>query len=857
MKKLNVFLAVLTAAVLCMAGMPATAAAQEIPEGYPAIVEGLDFGGATVYIYEWWNDGTREENPTDMKQLQYDYWDWLEDTYNVHVVETSLSDWGGVYDAIAEMVANGDNSKLCIIAVAGDFAGSVVKNQLFMDWTVGLDEGNTATQELVTVNGNCYGTTRGAASEPRQSVFFNKDVLAAADIDWHDIYAAQANGTWTWAVMEEYMDAVQRDTDNDEEPDIWGLTGNRDDITIGLMVSNGADFYDFDENGKLVPAIDSEEAREAIAKSKAWGRFIAPAPQWDAYKQNWAAGNVAFMIGQAYEGFNYDGIVNNVENWGYVAMPMGPKMDHYVTTVENNVYGVPNVYDEAMSRKLQQLFRLWTWDAPGTEDAWKAGISGITEDEDAIATYGMLRDPENGTTTKLLLLDGKNRAAGEILWGIDGEETVDELIDNALPAFQERCDDYNYEENIEWTLDDNGVLTISGTGKMKTHPWSSRAGEIREAIVEEGITTVCEGAFANCGNLTTVSLPYSLIYIDDGAFPDSCTSLTDIYYNGLAIDWDGGVLPWGCENNDPAYNAHMSYRATEPAGDNYPVTITGVRLASDETALTAGEDGFYTAGNNETVLVSFSAPAMEGYERSYRFCNDEWWDTPEADPETGAADYETQLGDRETEDLARTAMAVYVPADPAEPILLASQDISFHITRKPSGLTVSAPGAAIPGTGYILDVTVPETTDPAGGNWFFEGYKYLKDDPEGEFCFNPNSYGGIELRTGTNSIFVSEDQLLGPGRYDAVFSFDGVGYERFIFSVTFAVIDAWLPEDLETIESEAFAGADFRAVWVPDGCSRISAGAFADCDSLEFISIPADAEVEEGAWDNNVYVHRR
>ena len=152
----------------------ATAAAQEIPEGYPAVVEGLDFGGATVYIYEWWSNGRREENPTDMMQLQNDYWDWLEATYNVHVIETSLSDWGGIADALAEKVANRDSSELCIIAVAGEFAGSVVKDRLFMDWTVGLDDGSPATQELMTVNGVCYGTTRGGGVRAQAERFLQQ-----------------------------------------------------------------------------------------------------------------------------------------------------------------------------------------------------------------------------------------------------------------------------------------------------------------------------------------------------------------------------------------------------------------------------------------------------------------------------------------------------------------------------------------------------------------------------------------------------------------------------------------------------------------------------------------------------------
>ena len=852
MRKLRTLLIVLTA-VLCAA--IAGAAAEAAPEGYPAIVEGLDFGGATVHIYDWWSSGGREATPTDMQQLQYDYWDWLEATYNVHVVQTALSDWSGMTNELAAKVANHDSSELCIIAVAGDFAGSVIQNRLFMSWTEGLEAGNTATQEMLTVNGTCYGTSWGPASEPRQSVFFNKDVLTAAGINWQDIYTAQQNGTWTWAKMEEIMAAVQRDTDGDGQVDIWGLTGNGDDITLGLVASNGAQFYDFDENGQMAPAIESDEMRTALAERMAWNAYLAPVTSWDSYQRTWAEGKAAFIVCQSYEGFNGNGSVNRVENWGYVAMPMGPDMDHYATPVTNNVYGVPNLYDEAMSRKLQQLFRLWSWDAPGTEDAWMSSISGVTDDEDAIATYGMLRSPECGADMKSLLLGSNNDVLPEILWSINSYDNADDLIDNALPAFQARCDNFNEPELIEWSLSDEGVLTIGGTGRMKTHPWSSRAGEITEVIIEEGVTTVCEGAFANCANLVTARLPYSLIDIGEGAFPASCSSLTDIYYNGLEIDWDGGVLAWGNSENDAAYNAHMHYRETEPAGEDYPVTVTGIRCASDGETLTAGDVGYYTAGNNDTGLFSFSAPAMEGYDLSYRFLNISWWDTPqEAAAGAGITGYESRLTTWGSDTVVYTAMAVYVPADPAEPILLATQDIRFHITGEDPGITVYAPGAAEPGFGYFLTVTVPETTNLAGAEWYFEGYKFRGD----EFCFMLGSeYGDAPLTTGVNEILVPEEWLLGPGRYIANFGFEGVGYDSTGFSVDFAVIDGWLPEDLEIIEDEAFAGADFRAVWVPDGCNRICSGAFANCENLEFISLPAGTGVEEGAWAGNVFVHTR
>ena len=60
-------------------------AAAEAPEDYPEVIEGLDFGGQTVYIYDWWSSddvdhSTRVADPDEETQLLYDYRDWLEAT---------------------------------------------------------------------------------------------------------------------------------------------------------------------------------------------------------------------------------------------------------------------------------------------------------------------------------------------------------------------------------------------------------------------------------------------------------------------------------------------------------------------------------------------------------------------------------------------------------------------------------------------------------------------------------------------------------------------------------------------------------------------------------------------------------
>ncbi len=782
MKKRMMLLAMLLAVVLCLPVL-AAAVTSTVPEGYPAIIEGLDFGGATVYIYDWYSSGQRVEDPTENLQRQYDYWDWLEETYHVHVIQTALSDWVGMTDALTRMVAEQDSSKLCIVAVAGSFAGTPLKNSLYMPWTYDLENGNTATQEYMTQGGVCYGTSSSSHSEPRQAVFFNKGLLEDAGINWQEIYTAQNNGTWTWSKMESYMASVQRDTDGDGATDVWGLTGNGDDITIGLVVSNGAEFYQYNDDGKLAPAIESDEMREALACRQSWNRYLAPSTSWDGYQQNWAEGKAAFFIGQSYEGFNGNGSVNAVNAWGFVAMPKGPRMNHYATVVEDNVYGVPNIYDEATSQKLQQLFRLWTRPLPGTEDSWSAGFEELT-DEQAIETYGMLREPENGTIMNYNLIGSRNDTVSEVLWSIDSG-TVDEVIDNALPAFQERCDEFNRTEELEWTLSDDGVLTISGTGKMKTHPWASRAGEITEVIIEEGVTSICSDAFSYCANLTTVRLPLSLTDIGEGAFPDSCTSLTDVYYNGLQIDWDGGfVLPWGTPGNDAIVTANVHCRETSPAGDQYPVMLNGISIEKTGEQLTPGDDGYYTAGNNEDILFSYSAPDMEGYTKGYRFTNGMWWDIPSDSGEAGVIGHSSRISLAGTEnDVTATAMAVWFPADPGQPVLTSTLDIPFHVLHEECGITVSGPAAYTMGDpeGYLLNVTVPETTVIEGAEWGIE-YYYRESD---EYIYGS---GGQELLPGENIFCVPADRLTEEGTVDYNFWFNGVGYDSFSSGSSFEVI---------------------------------------------------------------------
>ena len=83
-------------------------------------------------------------------------------------------------------------------------------------------------------------------------------------------------------------------------------------------------------------------------------------------------------------------------------------------------------------------------------------------------------------------------------------------------------------ENLKWTLDSDGKLTISGTGKMSnTAPWNSYSASIKSVEILEGVTSIGAYAFQDCSGLTSIPLPSTVTNIGIRAFK-GCSGLTSI-----------------------------------------------------------------------------------------------------------------------------------------------------------------------------------------------------------------------------------------------------------------------------------------------------------------------------------------
>ncbi len=73
--------------------------------------------------------------------------------------------------------------------------------------------------------------------------------------------------------------------------------------------------------------------------------------------------------------------------------------------------------------------------------------------------------------------------------------------------------------DVIWSLDSEGTLTISGTGKYAVEnynaPWLAYSGSIKNIVIEEGITNIADTSFYELTNAVSLSIPSTVNEIDN------------------------------------------------------------------------------------------------------------------------------------------------------------------------------------------------------------------------------------------------------------------------------------------------------------------------------------------------------
>ena len=162
--------------------------------------------------------------------------------------------------------------------------------------------------------------------------------------------------------------------------------------------------------------------------------------------------------------------------------------------------------------------------------------------------------------------------------------------------------------NVTWSLSQDGILTISGTGAMgdysEDYPgWYRYKDQILQCVIEEGVTAVGAGAFRDCFSLASVTIPVSVSAIGDGAF-SGCYSLTDLRCGGTADQKAEISIGW---QNDYLLHADVHPGVTGPA--------------PAESIPDADPEPGVGCGMNETAVYNLLAAQKKLYPEGIRWTN--------------------------------------------------------------------------------------------------------------------------------------------------------------------------------------------------------------------------------------------
>ncbi len=97
------------------------------------------------------------------------------------------------------------------------------------------------------------------------------------------------------------------------------------------------------------------------------------------------------------------------------------------------------------------------------------------------------------------------------------------------------------ESSVTWAYDSvTTTLTISGSGAMADYtgydmPWYNYQSNIKEVVIENGVTTIGNIAFSNCTSLIIVTIPSSVTTIAGNAF-EGCDAITIV---NVPCIWEG------------------------------------------------------------------------------------------------------------------------------------------------------------------------------------------------------------------------------------------------------------------------------------------------------------------------------
>ena len=429
-------------------------------------------------------------------------------------------------------------------------------------------------------------------------------------------------------------------------------------------------------------------------------------------------------------------------------------------------------------------------------------------------------------------------------------------------------------DNLTWTLDSEGTLTISGEGEMANYfdsydnriPWRNYGEQVITIILENGVTSIGDSAFSDCSSLTSVTIPDSVTSIGSHAFsycssltsvtiPDSVTSIGDsAFYDCKALKevHITDISAW-CNikfddvDSNPLFYANNLYINGELATNVViPNNITSIgdyaffnysRLASvtiPDSVTSIGSHAFSNCSSLTSITIPDSVTSIG--ERAFHICS-----SLASVTIPGSV---TSIGSYAFSFCSSLTSVTILDGVTSIGNLTFSDCSSLSSVTIPDGVT-SIGNSTFSGCSSLTSVTIPDSVTSIG-SWTFSDCSSLTSVtiPDSVTSIGRSAFDGcssltsITIPDSVTSIgqqaFYCCSGLTSVTIPDSVTSIGGSA-----FSGCTSLTSITIPDSVTSIGGGAFAGCyDLTSVIIPDSVTSIESSTFSNCSSLTSVTIP-------------------
>ena len=174
--------------------------------------------------------------------------------------------------------------------------------------------------------------------------------------------------------------------------------------------------------------------------------------------------------------------------------------------------------------------------------------------------------------------------------------------------------------NVNWTLDDEGTLTISGVGgymsdyRSASSPWFGSRTSIKTVIIEDSISRIGAYAFWLCDSITSITIGGNVRSIGEGAFC-FCSALTNITIPDSV--WSIGSNAFnGCRSLTSITIGNSVTSIGDSAFKNCS-DLTGVIIPNSVTSI--GGYAFFRCSSLTSITIPYSVTSIGYY--AFRDCS--------------------------------------------------------------------------------------------------------------------------------------------------------------------------------------------------------------------------------------------